>query len=175
MWLGATLGGTSMLASTLVDSNYLLTPENPAAPLAAYTAIMQIYEERPLGPTVVPTAIISAYPRAVPEPCFSHGQASLLAFPAMNEACRHTSPLLTSFPPMQPAHTHLQSTTLPPPDARAGCLAGAAGTPVSVGGSQLVLVSSAIPVPQAPFHSTASRSSLVCQQERVTGTKAANH
>lgn len=75
-----------MLAPTLVDSSYLLTPENPVVPLAAYAATMQVCEERPLGHTVVLTAIISAFLRAAPEPCFSHGQAFPLAFPASKHA-----------------------------------------------------------------------------------------
>lgn len=116
-----------MLAPTLIDSDYLLAPENPDAPLAAYRAATQICEERPSGHTAVPTAIVSA----VPEPCFSHGKASLLAFPAPKHA---DTPAHYSPAPLLPnrlTHT-LLTMTLPMPG-------------------------------------------LGCQEEHVTGTKAANH
>lgn len=109
-----------MLAPTLVDSHYLLAPENPVAHWLLMRLLCRATKNGHPATELCPLPS-----SAVPGPRFSHGQAFLLAFPA---------PKLTHQPtihqlPSSPTCSRTLTMTLPMPVL--GCLAGAADTPVS--------------------------------------------
>lgn len=91
-----------MLAPTLVESSVLPTPETDSlCPVAAYKAAMQIMKNGQEAALLCPLPLSPSLslPRAVPEPCFSHGDFSWASITAFLHGSMLTHKLTTHRPP----------------------------------------------------------------------------